>query len=144
MDEKKIRDILKKAHPNREIVDADDERVTADPDAPDVDVAQTSVRTWRKFGAPPEKKAMRSKAKLQELFRPRELKGSGPAPKPGSGDAPATRAGTYERRSGKLTMKRLVKKGQGADTEDSLDVLVDEDEGIIGESDSRPEKKNKS
>lgn len=138
MDQKKIRDFVKQAHPTREIVDDEgDRRITAEADAKDVDVGDVSLGTWRKFGTPPGKKPMSAQDDLRERFRPRKLTGAGPQT---GAKADADPVKPSERQSGKLALKRTVKKGEAADTEDSLDVLVDEDEGIIGESDSGPDK----
>ena len=139
MDAKKLRDIVKKAHPNRKIVEpGTGKKYAADADASDADVSRLSPDTWKKFrGAgrkggkdrPPQP----SKPDPRERFRPRKLTGAGPAPTAtGPGDSAAGR------QAGKLALARLVPGDAGSDSEDTLDVLVDEEHGIIGESDSGP------
>ena len=54
-------------------------------------------------------------------------------------------AGRYREtgKTGKIALERLKLSPQGSEgdaSEESLDVLVDEEHGIIGESDSGPEK----
>lgn len=140
MDRNKIREFVKKAHPKRRIVDVSDEKkYSAAPDADDVDVGGLSPGTWKKFGTSMEK-PMASRASttdLRERFRPRKLKGAGPA-RTRAGDAGALDVSAHK--TGKLALERLVPEGATSDSDDAIDVLVDEDQGVIGESDGGPEK----
>jgi hypothetical protein len=139
MDRNKIREFVKKAYPKRKIVEQVDEKTyAADTDAADVDVRGLSPGTWNKFGTSMEEPmgSRSSRSELRERFRPRKLTGSGPARTQGARGALDVSA----HKAGKLSLERLVPEGAAADTEDAIDVLVDEDAGIIGESDSGPEK----
>jgi hypothetical protein len=146
MDRQKIRELLKQTHPKHKIVEQEVyPRDAADSNAADVDVSQLSVKTWKKFGAVPNEKAPSQekpaaadstrRADLRERFRPRKLTGAGAR----RADADATESPGHK--AGKLTLERLVPEDAGADADQSLDVLVDEEHGVIGESDSGPEEK---
>jgi hypothetical protein len=139
MDRKKIRDLVKQAHPKLKIVEpGEGKKYAAESDAQDADVGRLSPKTWKKFrGSPVQKpvaEASAAKPDARERFRPRDLTGRGPA-RPKAGGRPQDGS----RQAGKLALERLVPDEPGADAENSLDVLVDEDQGIIGESDSGPD-----
>jgi hypothetical protein len=140
MDRQKIREHLKKAHPKRKIVEQSDEGVyAADSDATDVDVSGLSPKTWKKFGAASANKPSAStsaSSNRRERFRPRKLTGAAPGPGTPAADGRRERP---RRAAGKLTLERLVPEDAGADTDDAVDVIVDEEQGVIGESDSGPE-----
>ena len=139
MDAKKLRDIVRKAHPNRKIVEpGTGKKYAADADAPDADVSRLSPDTWKKFRGSGRKGGkdrapQPSRLDPRERFRPRKLTGAGPGPTTAS---PGVSAGG--RQTGKLALARLVPADAASDSEDTLDVLVDEEHGIIGESDSGP------
>ncbi len=147
MDQKKLHDLLRQAYPQHKVVE-DQERTYAESDAPDVDIQSTSLGAWKKFGTPPTEKSVATdspKADLREAFRGRKLVGAGPA-RAGSRRAAAEPRGGARRRldasqqtSGKLEMKRLTTDAAADGTDDTLDVLVDEEHGVIGESDSGPD-----
>jgi hypothetical protein len=151
MDRQKIRELLKQTHPKHKVVDQGDEsRYASDSNADDVDVKNLSPTTWKKFGtAPIEKASGDSSSKrsassdLRERFRPRTLTGAGPARSGGAsggGQPPGDSAwGSSRSTPGKVTLERLVPNDGTVDTDDSLDVIVDEEHGVIGESDSGPE-----
>jgi hypothetical protein len=139
MDRQKIRELLKQTHPNRKIVEQGDEASYAsDSDAPDVDVSGLSPKTWKKFGTASVNRpsGASSSSDRRERFRARKLTGAalrtGTPPPGGQRERP-------DRAAGRLTLERLVPGDANTDTEDSLDVLVDDEHGVIGESDSGPE-----
>ena len=135
MDRQKVRELLKQTHPKHKLVEQnDDASYAADSTAEDVDVSGLSPKTWKKFKTASIKKtSSETSSDLRERFRPRKLTGSG------SGGAKPSDAGQPDvarRVPGKLTLESLVPEDAAADSENSLDVLVDEDHGVIGESDS--------
>jgi len=140
MDRKKIREFVKQAHPNMKIVEpGEGGKYASDSDAKDVDVGRLSPKTWKKFRAssdPKDDAPQPAKPDLRERFRPKKLTGAGPGRRRA---APAGDAHPAARQAGKLALERLVPGDAGADAENSLDVLVDEEHGIIGESDSGPD-----
>lgn len=156
MDQKKIRDFVQQAHPKRRIL-TNDVPEAADwttGDDRDVDAGQLKLSTWKKFGKPPGRSTGTSdtpmapdsgNANAREKFRPRTLTGgiANPSARPtrSSSDASATSPRQHAG-AGKIALKRLEIPGSTSNdgSQDSLDVLVDEDAGIIGESDSGPEK----
>ena len=159
MDRKKIREFVRQAHPKRRILTSDgtEPAVTASSDDRDVDAGNLRVSQWKKFVKPESPSKGRrhvpqstdaAGSDLREKFRPRTLTGGAP----GSGAPVNSRARTTRepasrtarQGSGKIALERVELAPNGASgdsTQDSLDLLVDEDHGIIGESDSGPEKK---
>lgn len=141
MDQKKLHDLLRQAYPRHKVVE-DQERTYAESDAPDVDIQSTSLGAWKKFGTPPTEKSVTAdspKADLREAFRGRKLVGAGPARPGPQRQASRRRLDVSQQTSGKLEMKRLTTDAAADDTDDTLDVLVDEEHGVIGESDSGPD-----
>jgi hypothetical protein len=165
MDRNKIREFVRQAHPKRRILTSDVREppaTTASSDDRDVDAGNLKLSNWKKFGNPPSRSTSRRETPTKEAtmstdsrdsdprekFRPRKLTGGtadGPArPKPRtvSGSAPPARG--PRQGAGKIALERLDVTGNGApgdSAQDSLDLLVDEEHGIIGESDSGPEKR---
>lgn len=160
MDRKKIRDFVRQAHPKRRILTNDvpePPATTASSDDQDVDTKNLKLSNWKKFGNPPSRSTARKEEPMstdsrdsdpREKFRPRKLTG-------GSTNAPVrpnprTTAGAdawpkgNRQNAGKIALERLdvtQNGGAGDSSQDSLDLLVDEEHGIIGESDSGPEKR---
>lgn len=143
MDQKKVHDLLRQAYPKHKIVE-DQERTYAESDAPDVDIKSTSLGAWKKLGTPPVEKSAADDSRTADLryaFRGRKLVGAGPA-RPESQRQPSQRRrglDVSQQPAGKVELKRLVTDDAADDTDDTLDVLVDEEHGIIGESDSGPD-----
>jgi hypothetical protein len=147
MDQKKIRDFVKEAHPHGKILeDKDEERYEGDARAEDVDLSNLSLDAWKKFGKKPGAESARTPERAarsaegrgsgdaRDRFRSRPLTGAGPSRR-----ETASAGGEPRRESGKLSLER-VSRGDGAsDQDDSRDLIVDEEHGIIGESDSGPE-----
>lgn len=152
MDQRKIDEILKRERPKHKKLESyDDESLVGSDEARDVDVKNLPVSAWKKRAAPAaprdsdegpykDKPMTRKKSgdssidELRERFRPRKI-GQGA----GGADSPAP--GARQTGTGKIALQRLKMGAEGADDDASMDVLIDEDDGIIGESDSRPEKK---
>jgi hypothetical protein len=160
MDRKKIREFVRQAHPTRRILTSDvpePPATTASSDDRDVDAGNLKLSTWKKFGNPPSRSTGRREAPMstdsrdtdpREKFRRRTLTGgtanapARPKPRVTSADE-ALRRGSRQG-AGKIALERLDVTGNNAagdSAEDSLDLLVDEEHGIIGESDSGPEKR---
>jgi hypothetical protein len=152
MDRDKLRRLVEQAHPSKRLVDSSDESAyEGAADMPDVDVSGLSVDTWNKFRDSAKESSggdshSAGRSKLRDRFKPRSLTGAGPT-RPPSDASEAGRGGhsfaaftgaTGER--GKLHLERLVPKEGAADLDDSHDLLVDDEHGIIGESDSGPDK----
>jgi hypothetical protein len=157
MDRKKIREFVRQAHPKRDILPGSeyDQGPVASSDDRDVDAGNLRLSNWKKFGTPAQRAAAPAgsgasdAADPREKFRPRTLTGGtttasarAASPQPAT-DAPL--AGRYREtgKTGKIALERLKLSPQGTQgdaSEESLDVLVDEEHGIIGESDSGPEK----
>ena len=142
MDRNKIREFVRQAHPNRRIVteEVSAAGTTASSDDRDIDVGNLELGAWKKLAPSGDKTPMAdgrntddAGTDMRSKFRPRKLTGGKAQPgKPLPQDA------------GKIALEHLEFSpgGAGADaSQDSLDVLVDEEHGIIGESDSAPEKK---
>jgi len=159
MDRQKIREFVRQAHPKRRIVTSDvpePPATTASSDDRDVDAGNLKLSNWKKFGNAASRSAARKEAPMssdsrdtdaREKFRPRPLTG-------GTTNAPAAPARRAPSRSeslrrasrqgsGKIALERLAvnENGTGDSSQDSVDLLVDEEHGIIGESDSGPEKR---
>ena len=159
MDRDKIKEFVRQAHPKRKILDDEvaEPYTTASSDDRDVHVRNLKLSNWKKFGDAPGRSAQQSEAAgsadypsadPREKFRPRNLTGGTtsssrtPAPARRSGGGGDSPQGPYQP-SGKIALERLdlVPEGAAGDnSQDSLDILVDEEHGIIGESDSGPEK----
>src|SRR5262245_27192092 len=150
MDRDKLQRIVEQTHPKKRLVDSDDgQTYEGAADMANVDVSGLSVRTWKKFGdtnadsasgdAPP------SARDLRDRFRPRNLTGAGPTRR-ASDDSEPSRSQPLDDISltgetGKLKLELLVPKDGAADLDDSHELRVDDDDGIIGESDSGPDQK---
>ena len=148
MDQRKIDQILKKERPKHKKLESyDDESLAGTNEARDVDVKNLPVSAWKRRAtqaAPRDSdegtnkgRAMTRKKsggssidELRERFRPRKI---------GRGTDSPARPGAQADTS-KIALQRLKMGAKGADDDASMDVLIDEDEGIIGESDSGPEK----
>ena len=149
MDQRKIDEILRKERPKHKKLESyDDESLVGTDEARDVDVKNLPVSAWKKRagqaaprdsdeGAHKDEPMTRKKSgtsnidELRERFRPRKIgRGAGGA------DSPA-RSGARQADS-KIALQRLKMGGKGADDDASMDVLIDEDDGIIGESDFGP------
>jgi hypothetical protein len=165
MDRKKIREFVRQAHPKRRILTSDvpePPATTASSGDRDVDAGNLKLSTWKKFGNPPSRSTARSAtpgkdaamspdsrdSNPREKFRPRKLTGGtadSPArPNPRAATDKAASARGSREGAGKIALERLDVTGNGApgdSAQDSLDLLVDEEHGIIGESDSGPEKR---
>ena len=130
MDLEKVRKIIEREAPQYEIVDtgaAESESDAATDDPADVDANSAPLSSWDKFQTPtpdeadakpdPELEAMRAR------FRRRAVKGGAP-------DRPAV----GDMKSGKTGLVRVRPRGAADDAGDgeSKDLIVDEDEGIIG------------
>ena len=153
MDRKKIREFVRQAHPKRDILPGSeyDEGPVASGDDRDVDTGNLRLANWKKFGvraapAAAAENADGGAADPREKFRARPLTG-GTTPATARPDAPAagvrSASAPGHRGSGKLALERLALSPKGVDgdtSKESLDLLVDEEHGIIGESDSGPEK----
>jgi hypothetical protein len=138
MNKDKIRKFIEEQMPNFKIVpsDADDESVNkfASADAPDVDVKSVSIDAWKKTA--PNKTSSMSEGidALRNQFRPRKLEGA-------SGAEPSQQSGAPENtelqnlRSGKTAIVPVMPKNAPDDSPlEPQDLIVDEDEGIIGAS----------
>ena len=155
MDKRKIDEIVARERPKHKKLESydDEESLMASDEDRDVDVKNLPVSAWKQqpAAAPPRepyqagderKPSTRKKAggssldELRARFRPRKL--GSPS---GDADAPARRRSRPE--TGKIALRRLRMGSEDADTDASMDVLVDEDDGIIGESDSVPENHRK-
>jgi hypothetical protein len=152
MDNRKIDEILARERPKHKKLESyQDESLVGSDEARDVDVKNLPVSAWKKQpvqAAPrdsdypaakekpmtPKKTGGSSIDELRERFRPRKRGQRG-----GDADSPARGARPPE--SGKIALRRLKMGPEGGDDESSMDVLIDEDDGIIGESDSGPEGK---
>ena len=160
MDRKKIREFVRQAHPKRRILTNDvpePPATTASSDDRDVDAGNLKLSNWKKFGNQPSRSTARRETPMstdsrdsdpREMFRPRKLTGgtadspARPNPRTVSGNTSAARGSRQG--AGKIALERLDVTGNGApgdSSQDSLDLLVDEEHGIIGESDSGPEKR---
>ena len=153
MDHNKIREFVRQAHPKGRALTNEAPGTTADyadGTEQDVDAGNFKLATWKKFdqksasgGPETEEDAVnRTQSNAQEKFRPRRLTG-GSKPtesrprRPVAGDRPSATEG-----AGKIALERLQLNPGGAagdSSQDSLDLVVDEEHGIIGESDSGPE-----
>ena len=154
MDYNKIREFVREAHPKRKILANDPvgPSDSADGSESDVDAGNFKLSAWKKFGAAPtetstdvEESMTSGRSNQRDKFRRRTLTGGSNAAS--DSPVPATSGSnqfsTVRREAGKLALERLELTPEGAasdSSQDSLDVLVDEELGIIGESDSGPEK----
>jgi hypothetical protein len=145
MDYDKIREFVRQAHPKRRVLadDAADRSNSADGSEGDVDAGNFKLSTWTKFGGKPGSTRREGddgmdsdQSNPREKFSPRPLTGgSKRAAEPGGPAASHPGAG-------KIALQRLELPTDGAagdEKQDSLDLLVDEEHGIIGESDSGPD-----
>ena len=147
MDYDKIREFVRQAHPKRRPLanESTDPADAADGSEQDVDAGNFKLSTWKKFGGKGNEEAMSpGESNPREKFRPRRLTGGAKAADSSRvrrANVPDRPAAANRGDAGKIALERLTLNPQGADdaSEDSLDLLVDEEHGIIGESDSGPE-----
>lgn len=157
MDYHKIREFVRQSHPKAKFVADDqlDPTDAADGSESDVDAGNFKLSTWKKFGAAPAAAANDSEDSMtsersnpRDKFRRRTLTGGATAAgtTPDRGTSGSARSSALRREAGKIALERLQLTPEGAasdSSEDSLDVLVDEESGIIGESDSGPETRSR-
>ena len=155
MDNRKIDEILARERPKHKKLESyDDESLVGSDEAQDVDVKNLPVSAWKQQPAPRasrdsdetayrdnpmtrKKSGGSSIDELRERFKRRKV-----GQRSADADSPA-RPGERGSESGKIALRRLKMNVEGADDDASMDVIIDEDEGIIGESDSGPEGKIK-
>jgi hypothetical protein len=154
VDKRKIDEILARERPKHKKLESydEDESLVGTGEARDVDVKNLPVSAWKKPAKQAAKrdsdegaykgKPMASKKsggsnidELRERFRPRKI-----GQRAGGSDSPG-QPGARPADTSKIALRRLKMGVEGPDDDASVDVLIDEDEGIIGESDSGPEKK---
>ena len=155
MDHKKIREFVRQAHPNGKIMESDpnDPANSADGSEADVDSGNLRLSNWEKFGSARaatrdegEDSMSNERSNPRDKFRQRILTGGSNAASDDTGrrNSGYGRFSAVRGEAGKIALERLEVSRNGADTvtsDDSVDLLIDEDVGIIGESDSGPEKK---
>ncbi len=148
MNRDKARKFIEEQMPNFKIVDSETEdeaggglEKVASADATDVDVNTPSLDAWKKAASSRETSQGAQVQDLRDQFRRRKLQGrSGASSSTGSNTTPGTAesAGHVDRqdlRSGKTGVVSVRPKNAPDDSAlEPQDLVIDEDEGIIGAS----------
>jgi len=146
MNRDKARRFIEEQMPQYRIIDSaeDDAGTMAAADAPDADVNETSLTSWRKLnvrrkGSIANDQATDQADDLRNRFRPRRLQGSSEADSRIKSDqnfsAEEVPSPNDDMRVGKVGLFSVTPKNAPEDaTGEPQDLIIDEDEGIIGAS----------